>query len=345
MPKESVLSVADKEAIVIEKLIFHIILKDDVQPYFLDELEITEEQTKFFKDRLADSAQGRQYIFTGEDVAVRKLTQTIIKAPDANFIKVSKDLTDRFKTSHTSNTNDGVFVIALASIKKRKLLFMVKLDHKKVYEYKLKGNKALLKEVQNTFVEDKNAIQKVALIDISTNVVWDVLVYDRSKPSSITDYFRNFLSVNPRETESQLTSNAVSFVLKWASENRNLLDPEQEPSQYKNRAIEQLWNIDTFETDAFIKFVVRDDDSNRRSCLEASLHDFLIEKGLAGQSFDVNRNALTKKTKKNVRQTAEGVKIEWTGEPQDHNITIPNEPNNNGIYRIVIETSDIQEIQ
>ncbi len=41
----------------------------------------------------------------------------------------------------------------------------------------------------------------------------------------------------------------------------------------------------------------------------------------------------------------EGVKIEWTGEPQDHNITIPNEPNNNGIYRIVIETSDIQEIQ
>ena len=36
MPKESVLSVADKEAIVIEKLIFHIILKDDVQPHFLD---------------------------------------------------------------------------------------------------------------------------------------------------------------------------------------------------------------------------------------------------------------------------------------------------------------------
>lgn len=64
MPKESVLSVADKEAIVIEKLIFHIILKDDVQPYFLDELEITEEQTKFFKDRLADSAQGRQYIYS-----------------------------------------------------------------------------------------------------------------------------------------------------------------------------------------------------------------------------------------------------------------------------------------
>lgn len=345
MPKESVLSVADKEAIVIEKLIFHIILKDDVQPVFLDELVITKEQTKFFKDRLADSAQGRQYIFTSNNAAVRKLTQSVIKSPETNFIKVSKDLTDRFKTTHTGSTNDGVFVIALASIKKRKLLFMVKIDHKKVYEYKLKGNKALLKEVQNTFVEDKSAIQKVALIDISPNVVWDVLVYDRSKPSSITEYFRNFLSVNPRETESQLTSNAVSFVLKWASNNRDLLDPEQEPSQYKNRAIEHLWNIDTFDTDTFIKSVIRDEDSTRRGNLESSLRDFLIEKGLAGQTFDVNRNALTKKTKKNVRQTAEGVKIEWTGEPKDHNITIPNEPNNNGIYRIIIETSDIQEIQ
>ena len=36
MPKESVLSVADKEAIVIEKLIVHIILKDDVQPFWMN---------------------------------------------------------------------------------------------------------------------------------------------------------------------------------------------------------------------------------------------------------------------------------------------------------------------
>ena len=345
MPKESVLSAADKEAISIDKMIFHIILKDEAQPFFLDELEISDEQTRFFKNRLADSAQGRQYIFTSKDVAVHKLVQDIITRPNANFLKASKDLTDRFKTAHTNNTNDGVFVIALASIKKRKLVFLVKLDHKKVIQYRLKGNKALLKEVQNTFVEDKSAIQKVALIDINPNVVWDVLVYDRSKPSSITDFFRNFLSVNPRETESQLTSNAISFVLRWASENRNLLDPEQEPSKYKNRAIVHMWNINSFDTDAFIKSVIQDNDPNRRDQLESSLRDFLTKKGLAGQCFDVNRNALTKKTKKNVRQTAEGVKIEWTGEPQDHNISIPNEPNNNGIYRIIIETNSIQEIQ
>ncbi len=128
----------------------------------------------------------------------------------------------------------------MASINARELLFLVKLDHKKVYEYKLKGNKALLTEVQNTFVEDKSAIQKVALIDISEKVVWDVLVYDRSKPTSITDYFRNFLSVNERETELILTGKAISLVNRWAGQNRAALDPEQEPSQYKNRAITML---------------------------------------------------------------------------------------------------------
>lgn len=115
MPKESVLTIADKEAIQIEKLIFHIILNDDAQPHFLDELIITAEQKKFFKDRLADSAQGRQYIFSSPEVPVYRLTQEILSDVENNFIKVSKDLTDRFKTTHNKKTNDGVFVISLAS--------------------------------------------------------------------------------------------------------------------------------------------------------------------------------------------------------------------------------------
>lgn len=44
MSKESVLSIADKEAIKIEKLIFHIILTNDINPVFLEEVKITNEQ-------------------------------------------------------------------------------------------------------------------------------------------------------------------------------------------------------------------------------------------------------------------------------------------------------------
>jgi hypothetical protein len=345
MPKESVLTIADKEAIEIEKLIFHIILKDDAKPHFLDELVITDEQKKFFKDRLSDSAQGRQYIFRELDVPIRKLTFDLLNASD-NFIKISKEITNRFKITHTGNSNDGVFVISLAKIKKRKLLFMIKLDHKKVYEYKLKGSKALLEEVKNTFIEDKSAIQKVALIDISASVVWDVLVYDRSKPASITDYFAKFLDVLPRETETQLTENAVSHVRKWASENRAILDPSQEPSNYKNRAIEHLNNVDLFETDEFINAVIFDSDGKRRNELKTSLFSYLVNVGMAGQSFAPNKNALTPKCKNNIRQTEEGVRIEWEGNAQDKNIDIPNEPDSNdGNYHIAISTRQITVIQ
>lgn len=44
MARESVLTAADKDAIKIEKLIFHIILKDQVAPIFLDKVIITENQ-------------------------------------------------------------------------------------------------------------------------------------------------------------------------------------------------------------------------------------------------------------------------------------------------------------
>ena len=40
MAKESVLSIAEKEAITIDKLIFHIIITDNVTPTYLDEIEI-----------------------------------------------------------------------------------------------------------------------------------------------------------------------------------------------------------------------------------------------------------------------------------------------------------------
>lgn len=344
MPQESVLSIAEKEAIKIEQLIFHIILKDDVKPHFLDVLEITKEQEKFFKDRLAESAQGRQYIFSDEESRVYQLSQKIILDP-SSFLEVSKELTDRFKSTHPSTSNDGVFVISFASIHKRELIFMIKLDHVKVYEYKLKGTKALLEEVKNTFVEDKSAIQKVALVDISKKVAWDVLVYDRSKPSSITDYFGNFLNVLPRETESDLTKNAMSFARKWASENKDKIDPNQNPAQYKNRAVEYLSGTDLFATDDYVNYVIHDENKDRRKILKESFKEFIAEKGLAGQTFKPNKNALTRKVKRHIRETAEGVKIEWDGDYSEKNIEIPNNPDQNGQYKISIRTSDVFEIQ
>lgn len=349
MPKESVLTMADKEAIQIEKFIFHIILKDDVNPHYLQEVQISEGQKEFFKNRLSDAAQGRQYVFT-EDSHLRSLASEILKANDAEFVRLSREITNDFKLTHTNSTNDGVFIISIASIGKRKLLFLVKLDHKRIYQYKVddSNSTAILDEVKNTFTEDKSAIQKVALIDIDSNVVWDVLVTDRgakSEKSYITDYFRTFLSVLPRETDSDLTRKAISTVNKWASNNKQDLDPEQEVSSYKARGRDYLKNNDSFDTDGFIDAIVQDSDPSRRRRLKKSLREQMELSGLADQRFKIKQDALSKAVSKNVRLTAEGVKIEWEGNASDNNINIPNTPNENGDFLITIQTSAIREVQ
>lgn len=345
MAKESVLSIAEKEAIAIEKLIFHIIITDNVTPTYLDEIEITEEQKKFFKDRLADAAQGRQYVFTSNNPKIQQLGKEILSADNKRFVEISKEITESFQQTHRGNTNDGVFIVSVAAINKRKLLFLVKIDHKKVYEYKLKGSKALLEEVKNTFIEDKTAIQKVALIDTSSSVSWDVLVFDRSKASGITDYFARFLSVLPRETESDLTKKFQSAARQWASQNKSIIDPDQEPSMYKNRARDYLMNTDIVDSENFIDAVVIDDNEQRRNKLKISFRDYLTTNGLYGQQFSPNKNAITPKERKNIRQTAEGVRVEWMGDPRDNNVKISNEPDQNGDYSILITSSQIVDVQ
>lgn len=345
MAKESVLSIAEKEAITIDKLIFHIIITDNVTPTYLDEIEITEEQKKFFKERLADAAQGRQYIFTSDTPKIKQLADEIMTADNDRFVEISKEITESFQQTHRGNTNDGVFIISVASINNRKLLFLVKLDHKKVYEYKLKGSKALLEEVKNTFIEDKSAIQKVALIDTNSSVLWDVLVFDRSKTGSITEYFAKFLSVLPRETESDLTKKYQSAARTWASQNKTLIDPNQEPSMYKNRARDYLMNTDNVDSERYIDAVIIDDNEERRNVLKDSFRDYLVTNGLYGQQFSPNKNAITPKERKNIRQTAEGVKIEWMGDPHDNNVSISNEPDQNGNYTVLITSSRIDDIQ
>jgi hypothetical protein len=132
---------------------------------------------------------------------------------------------------------------------------------------------------------------------------------------------------------------------KWAAENKKDIDPSQEPANYKNRAREYLMKVDFFDTDNFINEVIFDEYGNRLNKLKQSFREYLEREGLAGQNFIPRKEALTPREQKNIRHTAEGVRIEWMDYPADNNINIPNKPNQNGEYVIEIKTSSISEIQ
>ena len=71
----------------------------------------------------------------------------------------------------------------------------------------------------------------------------------------------------------------------------------------------------------------------------------MMEDGLYWQIFIPKKDVLTKKECKNIRQTAEGVKIEWEGSLEENNISISDIKDRQGLYKIVIKTSDIKDIQ
>ncbi|UMY64677.1 MULTISPECIES: nucleoid-associated protein [unclassified Flavobacterium] len=342
MAKESVLSLAEKQSIVIKEFIFHIIVQEEEEPRYLDAVTISDEQKQFFRDRLIDVSQGNQFIFADKTTgATYKLCQKLLENTSQNFLEVSKSLTADFKSRHSKNTSDGVFITALAEIDgKRNLIFLVKLDHKKVYRYKVKDATALLEEIKNTFIEDKSAVQKVALIDVTDYYIWDVLAYDRAKPGSLTDYFKNFLSVKPRDTPSKWTTDAIQLPNRWASANRDILDPEQQPYHYKERAITYLSTSSMFSTDEYIDFVVIDEDENRREILKESFRSYMIETGLHGQEFPPNKGSINRKTKRNTVKTSEGVTLQWTGSAEDANINIP-QKSEDGLYHIAITSHSI----
>lgn len=351
MAQESVLTDMEKESFHIEKFIFHIIIQQQHTPEYLEEVKLTDVQEDFFKKRFSEVSEGTQYIFIDKaKSALYHSCKEIINNPETHFVEMSKTITMAFKQHHNKNTNDGVFITALVSVNKsRKLIFLLKLDHKIVYQYKRERSKAILNEIKDTFVEDKKAIQKAALIDISEYYIWDVLAKDRTAANtegSIRDYFSKFLTVTERETPSKLTENAVKFANRWAITNISDLDPGQEPSTYKSRAIAYLQSASKFKTKDFIEAVINFDDENvdRRQALKKSFKKYLDESGMSGQSFIPNKNSLTKTRKKNVRMTAEGIKIEWEGDPGESNLTIPTRQDADGLYHILIKTTRIDNL-
>ncbi len=350
MAKESVLTIAEKESFKIKKLIFHIIKQSDLNPIFLDEVVLTAEQSTFFSDRFSDASQGTQFEFNDKKTSeVYKECKLIVANAEKHFHEMSKSLTASFQTHHKKTTNDGVFITALVSVLDEvDLIFLIKLDNRKVYEYLIKDKKAIMQEIKNTFVEDKRAVQKVAIIDVSDYFIWDALAYDRnpSPGKTIRDFFADFLAVHERETPAVLTKKTISAINQWAIANRQNLDPSQDVSAYKNRVIDYLRNVTKTKSATLINTVIFDEDSARSSKLKKSLRTFLQEKGLYGQEFAPNKSSLDNATVKNVRKTAEGVKIEWDGDAKDVNITIPNVPNDNdGLVHITIKTHHVDIIK
>lgn len=348
-PLDGVLNQAQRNSLEIVDFIFHII--DPEAPgkvIKLDEVQLQDKQKTFFLDRLRDIAEGTQYVFNPDAVNLQDQSQQLIDDRDG-FIELSYLMTQEFARLHRGQMSAGVFIVSVVKYLAdahdwQQLAFLVKMDQQESFAYsyeEIDGRRvAVVNEIPNALNENKHAIQKSALIDPAKQFAWDVLAFDRVKKPVLSDYFQSFLGVIERQQDAALTRMAYSAVRKWAKDvPRDQLPPGEDVNTYRERALNYLNDHDTFETDAFLDSVVKDENAERKAQHMGALRDALAENGVAGQSFRPRPDSLPKKQRKQVYETSEGVTIIYEGTREEAGMHI--EDIDGGGKRITIETHQL----
>jgi hypothetical protein len=353
MARESVLLTTHKDSLVIEDFIFHVILTDEEIPRYFDTVTFrSDAQKDFFREIILMASVGTQYVFTDRaNTDFVNHCQTIINNPAEHFIPLSRTLANSFRQLHVGHVNDGVFIIARVSMlidgQRHSFLSLLKVDYARVLQHvrdRIGADEVVtFNEITESIAEDKKTIQKWAFIDVNNHFDWDVLAQQRGRlgkqadtTEAISDYFKQFLGVTEKETDSVLTRTLVQEAYAWARKQEGL--PEI-PNNYKARALDYMGASDNFNTDEFINLVVRDEDPERKQRMMGCLREHLAAKGLAGQAFRPRAGSLTTSQKKNTLKTISGVTLIWEGRAEDRGIEIEQE-RREGYKHIIIRTPD-----
>lgn len=191
---------AERETIQIHRLIFHILIQGEDAPRFLEEATLSDSVKDFFRQRVQDACEGTQFMFVDEEDGQPKLVERTVQrmlADEDNYFEIgSKILATAFLQKHNKSTSDGLFLITNLSLVRNgsttNLIALMKFDHSRVLQFYTQGTTAVLKEIQNTFVEDKNAMQKTAVIDVGNVYGWDVTAKKDGHVKGLLIIFESF---------------------------------------------------------------------------------------------------------------------------------------------------------
>lgn len=339
-PKESHLSSAELDTLRLTRVIFHVWNPTHDPVLTLLDVEVplgSGTYGPFFEDRLRAASRGTQFVFAGEHRPTYELCRNLTQRQE-DFVQVSKELATAFSSHHRGRQMAaGVIIVALASVTTSAgvlpLVFILKLDHRPVLTYRLTQGggdvSAQIQHVLDALVEDKAAVQRSALVDVSDHFAWDVLAAERNEGTApeLRNFFRAFLSVEPREDASVLTRRAISTVTHWAKSLSEDDMPDGEGwGRYKERAVQYMLDHANFDTDEFISTVVRDSDESRRERVKTALREQLREKGVEGQEFPTRAQSVAVAERRTKMVTDVGVQIIFEGDRETHRVEVLDDP-------------------
>lgn len=303
---------AELDRLQIERIIFHVVGPEDEDLILMDEVDLGH-VLSFFLERIRETNVGNRFKLIGPQQGVWPSLAAMQAAPD-DFVKISKQLAESFNNAHKSVASKrGAFIVAQLRGLGKPVFGLIKFDDLRVLRFRQQTTpagavKAVVSEINNTFQEDKKAMQKSALLVLSGEEA-TASVFDRANRADATAYFRTFLGVQRLYEPEEATNRFAKAIREAFEAHKGRASPELR-EVWRKRLFEELSarqtiepeeDFDKFGSAVFGAFY---DDAQFRDALNKSLQKHKV----SGETINLAPEAIPKPTVRRIR-TAESIEI------------------------------------
>ena len=283
--------------IEIYDFIFHVVHHGDDEPVLMNSTPITGFET-FFKQRIVEIIDGNKFVFT--ENSLFKQTIKEIENDKTKFLENSKHLANLFHKDD-ERIKPGVMILMGISISNINGIILLKYDHAEVVTYKTTPRgEAILSEIKNSFIKDKDALQKAAIVYQNEDFA---IVNDLSNRHNITKFFKDFLGVVRQYSDKTLTEKVKRSFLNTVRHFRDELPPHF-TSQAAKTFYDIVQNQETFDKVTFLNIAF---GAYSLEKVEKVFDRELKKEDIFGESFAFDKKYASPKQKR--YKTREGVVI------------------------------------
>ncbi|BAU38742.1 hypothetical protein APT_01660 [Acetobacter pasteurianus NBRC 101655] len=307
----SILSEEDLNGLVIEQSVFHIVGPKTEEHFQLLEAFDASPYADFFLERIRSVAGGNSYVFMADSPVKTQLGR--IHASADTFQEESEKLATAFNTAHGGSAAVGAFLLFSLRCPTGRVFALLKFDDEKVLGYGFKpgltGRPApTFDEIKRNFVQNRNALQKAALIRLHGDDEATISVVDRQNPQRPAAYFESFLHVKRLHTEDDLTQKLVKLTKKVVQAHKQSLPPDslKNLSQRLYDASQSGISFDAERPQDWLTTIIGPLAEN--SPVIESFKAEIKRERMAGESFSLKKGAVSAPKNRRV-ETVNGVKI------------------------------------
>ncbi|WP_297804151.1 nucleoid-associated protein [uncultured Brevundimonas sp.] len=217
---------AELDDLKIHKMVFHLVGPSEADFVTLDAVD-PGKFNNFFIDRIRSVNSGVPYTFTDASSTRERLSR-ISENPDL-FQTESEKLAEDFQRLHGGGTAPGAFLVFHLKADQNDVFALLKYDDETVLTYDVKEHEdgrryVKLDEIERTFVQNPNALQKSALIRLTDDGLGSLTVLDRRNQQKVARYFENFLAAKRVHDDARLTEILANVTRDVIRRNKTLVE-------------------------------------------------------------------------------------------------------------------------